>query len=191
MAQWRARNKAKKSRRPFAKGGIGLIKGVKFINATGERTQPSKKVRAALHYLVTVIGRPINIKTMMARARLRSLGQDAPPYPLPRRSAALRLFVSRRFRMNNLVPRSTRRKHLMAFLDTFATFEFHSESRQMLLHMNQPVLLLPPYIALSPKSFQNSTLCGRRSSTIRPTNPSNSILGLHCQAQPIVKKVIT
>ena len=67
---------------------------------------------------------------MMAGPRLQSLGQDAPPPPLPptpgrlemptvdgaaaafvRRSAALRLSVSCQFRMNNSAPSSTLQNH--------------------------------------------------------------------------------
>ena len=51
---------------------------------TGERTQHGEEVRAVLRYLVvTAIGRPTILKTMMARTRLQSLGHDAPLPPLP------------------------------------------------------------------------------------------------------------
>ena len=69
--------------RPYklTKDGIGLIEGIKcIINGTGEKTQQGGEVKAVLRYLVTAIGRPTTVKTMMARPRLQSLGQDALSY---------------------------------------------------------------------------------------------------------------
>ena len=76
-----------KRNRKENKDGIGLTKGIKCINGTGERTQYGDEVRAVLRYLVTAIGRPTNFKTRMARPRLESLGMTPPlpPSPPPRK----------------------------------------------------------------------------------------------------------
>ena len=55
-----------------------------------ERKKAKKSGRSVLRYLVTAIGMPTNFKTTMARPRLQSLGQDAPPPPSP----PVRLFCS-------------------------------------------------------------------------------------------------
>ena len=60
--------------RPYelTKDGIGLIEGIKYINGVGGRTQQGEKVRAALRYVVTAIGRPTSSNMMMARPRPRN-----------------------------------------------------------------------------------------------------------------------
>ena len=62
----------------LTENGIGHIEGSKCLKGTGGRTQQDEEVRATSRYLVTAMGRPTNVKTMMARPKLRSLGQDAP-----------------------------------------------------------------------------------------------------------------
>ena len=57
--------------------GIGLIEGIKcIINGTWERIQHGEDVGAVLRHLVTAIGKLKNIKSMMARPRILSLGHD-------------------------------------------------------------------------------------------------------------------
>ena len=106
--------------------------------ALGEEHDKAKKSgRSYAGFLA--IGRLTNVKTMMARPKLQSLWQNAPP-PLPRqppprrlemptvggaaaafacRSAALRLSAPCNFCMNNSALSSTRRNHLPTFCATF------------------------------------------------------------------------
>ena len=114
-------------------------------NATRRRSQGGLTLVCDGHW------RPTNVKTMMARPMLQSLGQDAPPSPLHSnplrsppdrlemptvdgaaaafacRSAALHLSAACHFRMNGSAPSSTRRNKLPAF---FANFRHSSNFTQ-------------------------------------------------------------
>ena len=112
--------------------------------------------------------------------------------PCPLR-VALQLYSSPRYTISvdDSAPSSTRRNHLPAFCAAF-----HHPSNLIpkadisSFRCTTHSFSCPPEWPLPPTSSSNTTLCGRRSSPIRATNPASNILRLRTVASMLSEAVL-